>query len=129
MGDRGQVRVKDGWAEGYVYLYTHWGAYRLVQSVQRAMAKRWRWNDSCYLARIIFDEMKRLGESEKIGYQPEQAMCDVGETGYGICTARHGDTRIEVQVDAENKKVTVVSPGWALGMEEKVEEQPPDKII
>ena len=89
MGDRGQVLIKD---EG-VYLYTHWGATDLVEDVKRAMAKRWRWDDPIYLARIIFEEM--IGS--------EQGT----ETGYGISTSKHDDIWRLVTVDCENGKVTV----------------------
>ena len=71
MGDRGQVKING------VYLYTHWGATNLVEDVQRAIAKKWRWGDDEYLARIILDEI--VGDEQKT------------ETGYGIGTTEHND--------------------------------------
>lgn len=70
MGDRAQVKV------GQVYLYTHWSGTKLLETVKRALAKRWRWTDEEYLARIVFQEM--LGN-------------DRGETGFGIGIGQHGD--------------------------------------
>ena len=89
MGDRGQVLIKD---EG-VYLYTHWGATVLVDVVKKAIAKKWRWDDAEYLARIIFDEMIGSEQGE--------------QSGYGISTSKHGDIWRLVTVDCENGKVTV----------------------
>ena len=71
MGDRGQVNISG------VYLYTHWGAYDLINDVYKALIHKKRWNDHEYLARIIFDEMKS-GENNPF-------------TGYGIGTSKHGD--------------------------------------
>ena len=51
MGDRGTVEIHG------VYLYTHWGASDLIDVVREALAKKWRWDDESYLARIIFDTM------------------------------------------------------------------------
>ncbi|MBA7623560.1 hypothetical protein ES703_30957 [subsurface metagenome] len=89
MGDRGQVLMVDE----KVYLYTHWNATELAETVRRALARRQRWSDSEYLARIIFCEM--VGDDVK------------GETGFGIGTGRHGDIWREVSVDCEKQIVTI----------------------
>ena len=89
MGDRAQVHIKD---EG-VYLYTHWGGYKIVEDVRAALANHWRWNDPEYLARIIFEEM--IGDQRGT------------ETGFGIGTEKHGDVDLVVDVDCENQTVTV----------------------
>jgi len=66
MGDRANVRV-DG--AGSVYLYTHWSGSELPETLQRAlMAGRSRWDDSPYLARIIFCEMVSGQERETTGF-------------------------------------------------------------
>jgi hypothetical protein len=89
MGDRGQVFIKDTG----VYLYTHWGASDLINRVKEALAKKRRWGDAEYLARIIFDCMK--------GKDTES------ETGYGIGTNQHGDIWRLITVDCENRTIRV----------------------
>lgn len=93
MGDRGQVLIKDTG----VYLYTHWGATELYETVKNAIRKKWRWNDPEYLARIIFDEMTK-------GVQGR-------ETGYGIGTKMAGDIWRLVIVDCKKFTVTVEDEG------------------
>ena len=92
MGDRGQVLIEDTG----VYLYTHWGASNLIDVVKKAIAKRWRWDDSEYLARIIFCEMIN-GEEENI----------LNETGFGIGVTKHGDTWRLIKVNCKDKTVTL----------------------
>jgi len=92
MGDRGQVLMVDE----KVYLYTHWGASDLVETVRRALARRQRWNDPGYLARIIFCEM--VGDDVK------------GETGFGIGTTDHEDVWKQISVDCKSQKVFI--EGW-----------------
>lgn len=75
MGDRAMVKIKDN--EGGVYLYTHWRGSELADVVQTALARKIRWDDSEYLARIVFDAMTA-------GHQGE-------ETGYGIASGPHSD--------------------------------------
>ena len=89
MGDRGHVLIEDNG----VYLYSHWGASELVEIVKKALARRLRWDDPEYLARIIFCEMVKGQESE--------------ETGFGIGTAKHEDVWRVVKVNCGDKTVTV----------------------
>ena len=90
MGDRGQVHIKD---EG-VWLYTHWNASELINTVRTALAKKIRWDDSEYLTRIIFDQM--IGEDQG------------GETGFGISShGPHGDEWRIIEIDCEEQKITV----------------------
>ena len=91
MGDRGQVLIKD---EG-VYLYTHWGASGLVDTVKNALAHKERWDDPEYLARIIFCEM--VGEADALA----------GSTGFGIGTEKHEDVWRVVIVNCADHKVIV----------------------
>lgn len=77
MGDRANIVVRDrylldGGPSEAIFLYSHWGGYELPEVLRKALAKRWRWDDGAYLARIIFDEM--IGDEQG------------GETGYGIST-------------------------------------------
>lgn len=77
MGDRAQVVITDNdELEGAVWLYSHWGGTNLPRVVQSALKRQERWNDSEYLARIVFQEM--IGD-------------DKSATGYGIGTSEHGD--------------------------------------
>jgi hypothetical protein len=89
MGDRGQVLMKNE----KVYLYTHWGASELIKDVEKAIAKRVRWDDEEYLARIIFDEMIGKNKGE--------------ETGFGIGGKKHGDIWRLITVDCDNETITV----------------------
>jgi len=89
MGDRGQVLIKPLG----VYLYTHWGASELGKTVQTALKKGWRWDDSEYLTRIIFDVMVDKDQGN--------------ETGYGIGTYLHSDIYKLVEVDTDNQTVSI----------------------
>lgn len=74
MGDRANIVIEadQGMFPAPVFFYTHWSGYWIKPDLQRALVKgRDRWNDSQYLARVIFCEM--------IG-------TDQGITGYGITT-------------------------------------------
>lgn len=78
MGDRGNVVVKDG--ESKVYLYTHWGRYRLAQDLRNALVRAPdRWDDGQYLARVIFDDMKG-DDFETTGYGISSVIGDGDET-------------------------------------------------
>ena len=91
MGCRGQVRIKDDYGDGSVYLYTHWGAEELKEDVALALARRKRWGDSEYLARMIFDQMK--------GH-------DLGHLSFGISTSEHRDNEQLITIDCEKKTIT-----------------------
>ena len=72
MGDRGNIEV-DG-----VNLYGHWSGAILPQILQESLAKRWRWTDGSYLARIIFCRMVRGEEATETGFgiSPAGALPD-----------------------------------------------------
>ena len=89
MGTRSQVFIKE---EG-VYLYQHWDGYELPDIVRNALAKKWRWADPEYLARIIFCEMVKDHLEE--------------ETGYGIGSRIHFDIEYLVTVDTEKQEITI----------------------
>lgn len=89
MGNRTQVEIVD---EG-VYLYSHWLSGKIEQIVKNALAKRWRWNDPEYLARIIFDEMLLSRSCE--------------ETGFGIGTSMHGDLDNLIKISCKAQTVSV----------------------
>ena len=99
MGDRANVMVTSE-HYGETYLYTHWGAHSLCEDVQRALAKKWRWNDPSYLTRIIFEEM--VGERDRFT-----------ETGYGI-SARIGDPgQFIIEIDVDRQTVTKDGCTWS----------------
>ena len=114
MGERGQVLILDDWNNEKepkgVYLYTHWGATKLTGDVKRALAKKWRWDNAEYLARIIFDEMKRVGEIERDEYRLK-AYTDMGETGFGIGLHRCDDIWRLITIDTKNQEVIVEDNG------------------
>jgi hypothetical protein len=94
MGDRGNVAVghTDG---GYVVFYSHWSGHSLPENVRRALARRQRWDDEQYLARIIFD-----------GIVPKDRHGE--ETGYGISTHLGDNSYPVIVVDPEEQKVKLV---------------------
>lgn len=62
MGDRGNIFLIDNTLRANnedrplgVFIYAHWNGSDLARLVRDALAKRWRWDDSQYLARIIYD--------------------------------------------------------------------------
>lgn len=89
MGARAQVKIQDTG----VFLYTHWGSGEIVDDVRTAIRQGKRLDDPEYLARIIFDRMKRFSKSS--------------ETGFGIGTGQHGDIDILVSVDCSSQRVTL----------------------
>jgi hypothetical protein len=105
MGDRGNVKVVQYDGNG-VYLYTHWGGSVLPFIVRDALAKRWRWDDPAYLARIIFCEMVKGQENE--------------ETGYGISNQPCDWNHPVIQVNPHDKTIQLVSVPWKEGDKEKV---------
>jgi hypothetical protein len=82
---------------GRIYLYSHWGGSELPTVLQKALAKRWRWADPAYLARIIFDEMIE-GEGGN-------------ETGYGISTFQPDNEHLILVVNCQSQTVTAESEG------------------
>ena len=93
MGDRGQVLVKKDDKDSGVYLYTHWGASGLIEDVRKALAKRWRWNDTLYLTRIIFDVMTENDHDS--------------ETGFGIGTKEAGDAWRTITINVAKQTVQI----------------------
>lgn len=96
MGDRANVVViaDDEEREGKtaVFLYTHWNGTELPATLKLALEfGRERWNDSQYLARIIFNRMTRGREDE--------------ETGFGISTLLGDNGHPLLVVDVPNQLV------------------------
>ena len=99
MGDRRNVKVVDN-NNTEVYLYTHWGGYNLPLVVQETLARRERWDDAPYLARMIFCAM--MGGDQH------------GSTGFGI-SANLQDTNYpgrEVEIYTSIKEITIGKNSW-----------------
>ena len=96
MGNRANVKLVDG--NSTVFLYTHNYGGILPAILRNALAKKERWDDGQYLARIIFQEM--LGS-------------DKGTTGYGISSiVRDGSDKILV-VDVSDQTVSMANKKWS----------------
>ena len=92
MGDRASV-VMSVAGEADVYLYTHSGGANLPIVVQRALKRQLRWNDSPYLARIIFSEMIKGHEDD--------------EYGFGISSYKVDNDRPLIIVGAEENAIVI----------------------
>lgn len=93
MGDRGNIVIRYDLGDGKksdVYFYTHWSGTEIGQVVQKALAKRERWDDDSYLARIIFDGL--VGK-------------DTGTTGFGISPTITDNEHDLLVVDTGGKRV------------------------
>ena len=114
MGARANIRVKQSVGDdAYVYLYSHWKGAELAIDLQRALAKRWRWDDDQYLTRIIFDEM--IGPD---GHGQE--------TGFGISTYEGDNSYPIITVDPK-LQVVEIGGGRAIPFAEYLE-LPPDRL-
>jgi len=116
IGDRGCIHItrtnkyeEDGKEKSnaeHVWLYTHWGAYKLPQTLARALARRERWSDIGYLARIIFCTMVKGREDAETGY---------GIYGSGDAHCPIGDAWRVIHIDVNEQKVTIEDNGRPLG--------------
>lgn len=70
MGDRANVFVRTDRnnPKRGVYFYAHSSGTLLPDLTRMALAKRWRWDDAGYLARIIFDTITEEEHGEETGY-------------------------------------------------------------
>ncbi len=100
MGDRGNIVVRSSHT-GQVWFYTHWSGSDITGVVKRALAKKWRWNDAPYLARIVFDELT-AGEQGN-------------ETGFGISTSIGDNSHAICLIDVDRQKVSMVKESALTG--------------
>jgi hypothetical protein len=103
MGDRANICIKDPTMNdpyAGVWLYAHWDGVHLRAVLQAALARKERWNDSSYLARIIFCEMVKKDVQ--------------GETGYGISTRRCDDEHPVLYVDTDKQTVALGHRKWSM---------------
>ena len=98
MGDRANVLVKENKDDNGVYLYTHWNGTKLPTTLQEALAKHWRWDDTPYLTRIIFDVMTRKSRDKETGYGISTQICD-------------GEDRV-LEVNCEDMTVSFKKKSW-----------------
>lgn len=89
MGDQGNIIIREDGAPD-LFLYSHWSGYKLHIIAQNALALNDRWDDSQYLARIVFC-----------------AMLDgnIGTTGFGISTVMGDGDGQCVVIDVSEQKV------------------------
>lgn len=77
MGMRRNISLDYGEKNAKIYLYTHWGAEGLEQTLAKSLDRgRERWGDPAYLARVIFTDMTRDVGNELTGYGLDVAECD-----------------------------------------------------
>lgn len=79
-----------------VWFYTHWAGSNIKEIAQRALARRQRWGDASYLARIVFCEM--IADSDDLK----------GETGYAISTSIGDNEHPIVVIDCEKRVVHLI---------------------
>ena len=84
---------------GAVVLYTHWRGDQISSIAKDVLAKRDRWNDASYLARIMLDEM--TGRAKET-------------TGFGITAwPTIGDNEHELVVlDCNSQRIVRVPEGF-----------------
>lgn len=101
MGDRANIEIKQhghGGSSHSLFLYSHWSGTELPMILQKALARKLRWDDEIYLARIIFCEMVKGQESD--------------ETGFGLSAyVGDGENRVLV-VDCKMQTVRMVGDRW-----------------
>ena len=90
-----QVEIIEG-SRCRLYLYTHYDAANIVGIVRQVLARRKRWDDPDYCARILFRKM--------IDDQDKDA-----DDGYGIGTMLYADVNVLVSLDFEKQRVHVSS--------------------
>jgi hypothetical protein len=91
MGMRRNIRLDYG-GTNQIYLYTHWGAQYLEDTLRVALIRdRSRWSDPEYLARIIFSEMIK------------DEVLDTN--GYGLAPYEMDDQYPTIRVDLQHQTV------------------------
>lgn len=96
MGDRGNICIREGKEE--VYLYTHWEGSDIFNDLRTALGRRQRWDDAPYLTRIIFDTMSAGAQGE--------------DTGYGIWATQCDNEHSIPVVDVTNQMVYIMPADW-----------------
>jgi hypothetical protein len=92
--DRGAVEINT--PDGNLYLYTHKNARYIIADVHAVLSRElyWNYDESDYLAKMIFMRMVPPEEHDKIG-------------GFGISINEYPDLKIFVQLDVKNQLVYI----------------------
>lgn len=99
MGDRANIVIcEDGTR---IYLYTHWSGYEAPETLRKALARKQRWDDPAYLARIIFCEMVKGSEADETGFGISTRQQD-NEYPLLIVDMDKGEVRLEAQKDGKH---------------------------
>lgn len=77
MGNRANIELKYQSGES-VFFYSHWDGSNVDEIVRKALARKQRWNDEAYLARIIFSQMIKDTLMEETGYGISPWECEAG---------------------------------------------------
>ena len=96
MGDRGNIVVQ--FEEGKLWMYTHWCGTQMPNTLAAALKRgRDRWNDSSYLARVIFCELIRHDDIDEVtGFGLSVTM---GDNGHDILVVDTRDDKVKVYVE------------------------------
>jgi hypothetical protein len=103
MGNRASIGITQWAPDNLVWLYTHWYGPRIVTWVQETLARRQRWDDGPYLARMVFERM--------LADEPEP----MGETNLGICTGPAPDANqpyLIIDTTSQTVKMVPVVKNW-----------------
>jgi hypothetical protein len=104
MGDRANIVTQTQGLDGKperVYLYGHWSGSHMHATLQSALKKGWRWSDSSYLTRIIFDELTKGNTGGETGFGISASITD---NEYPLLVVDVDDQRVRIE-DADNGKV------------------------
>jgi hypothetical protein len=92
MGDRSAIAIEQ-YNGSRVYLYGHWMGEGAIEVVSDTLDRGLRWDDSSYLARLMFERMIRDSAGS--------------ETGFGISAVRPDVEYPIIVLNCEQKMLTV----------------------
>lgn len=103
MGDRANIVVKQSDGTG-VWLYTHWHGSEMPKTLQAAMKRgKDRWDDTPYLARIIFCEMVKGNAMDLAGFGITTSMTD---NEYPVLTVDPDNLRVSIDQAPDRQRDT-----------------------
>ena len=93
MGDRSNIVIRDH-KDSQIFLYGHWMGPAYVEILKKALKRAEdKWDDSAYIARVIFCDMVK-DDIE-------------GTTGYGISAHANDNEYPYLVLDCKNQKVNM----------------------